>query len=851
MATLSSRLAPQLILAQWRDSAWGGFFGDYVKWPLLLLAGSGIFLAGIHYAGAPLVNDLAGKIEYLAANWQLSRGEDEAALSSIRAALTHSRADAATWKLAAVISAREDPDAAAYCWQQADSLEPNSPATQMSLAEAALKSREFDLAAAALAEVNEPEQSSERFLLLAAKLAEARGNAASARRSYDGLAKLRSVSLPTLLALASYRARSGNPTEVRKGMGELCALVRSSDLRGEAERELIDASCRMGDRTQALSWSDRLLGSNKARWSDRLHRLDLLSGNGREAWLAFLLTEAWRPAQVVGLADWLLAHNAAERALIWIREQPEEMQNDVTVAEARAKCLVALGLWRHLRDVQQAERWRSHDSARLMYLSIALLRLGDENGARGSWARAVFSCQTYGDFQALRKTSEQTEAEKPASSFWPEAQTLVLDHMAAAYPGAEELVRALLRSAQAERDSVGVEACWQRLSDLHPGDLKAAAHWNQLSLLRGVRIGQATEAIALLRRDHPENADVLTASAYSLYRQGHFLEAAEALGEISVNEMEAPERALVIGSVLAVTGSAESARGYLQAALKQPELLPEEQTLARASQTLIEYRTRIACLLRPLSQAGLASSRADAELSSSSPLAVVAQSVELSLRGETDHAVALLAGIEVRKLGPPEWLPYLGSLFLLAGDYAKARSYLRLDSELPEETASQFDHRALEIWWGLLDKTSNQSAARQGLFAIYLQLEETETNAGFWKRDAPRELTLIRAALLRGEDVAAVSQRLTLLLRHFSFGVETQEDSALAAFRRGQFQAARRCLEELTPQDLQRPETALYYGVALKACGEKEKARRYLELARQAKLSPPDQAFAWETSAFS
>ena len=49
-------------------------------------------------------------------------------------------------------------------------------------------------------------------------------------------------------------------------------------------------------------------------------------------------------------------------------------------------------------------------------------------------------------------------------------------------------------------------------------------------------------------------------------------------------------------------------------------------------------------------------------------------------------------------------------------------------------------------------------------------------------------------------------------------------------------------METLTPEQLQSPNIAAYYGMILAAAGQKEKAREYLERGKQAFLLPEEKA---------
>jgi hypothetical protein len=54
-------------------------------------------------------------------------------------------------------------------------------------------------------------------------------------------------------------------------------------------------------------------------------------------------------------------------------------------------------------------------------------------------------------------------------------------------------------------------------------------------------------------------------------------------------------------------------------------------------------------------------------------------------------------------------------------------------------------------------------------------------------------------------------------------------------------------MSALSPTDLRKPEIAAYYGVILAGAGEKEKAREYLHMGKQARLFPAEKELLEKT----
>ena len=430
------------------------------------------------------------------------------------------------------------------------------------------------------------------------------------------------------------------------------------------------------------------------------------------------------------------------------------------------------------------------------------------------------------------------------------ARAQVWSQMASRYPGQAWIVRALLQDALARHDSLRVENGWAQLAAIDPGDIDSIARSAQVSLLRGSRVEHASALLQSLHAGHPEDAVVTTAGAFDCYRQGRFADALALLGGLTPKDLAAPERAPYLGALLAVAGPPDQASAYLQVAEAQPQLLPEESALVRRSRQLLAYRTTMAALLHgpPATPTSVSDPAHPSLLPDGDPaLLRVAQCVALSRSGHSAEATQVLAGIDPASLDSANLSIYLGGVLDLAGQKIKAMSYLELSPDLPFETRAQRFHEAVESWWNLQKGAPTDPARAAGLLAAYRGLDIEETSAAFWREDAPREMDFIRRALLQGTAVEAVQERLHALLGRVPSTPEMQAECAYALLSQGQAGAARDRMEVLAPADLMRPQPALYYGLILAACGDRQRARPYLLLAEKSALLPEETALIART----
>jgi predicted Zn-dependent protease len=824
------------------------FYGAYFRWPVLLVLGALALDKAIYYGAFPLADFIAGKSDCVSARIEFARGQNQAALSSIRAALLRTRTDPAFWKLAARIAGRLDSSEATYCWQQFDRLRPGVFPTQIRLAESALRYQQLDSALAALREVKEPDQQKIPFLRAAGELDAACGEKEQARDFFARVEAAHPHDAETLCALARWQVESGDPAEWSRAQAELPALLSQPKERVEAWRLLIRLARQAGDLAQAKKWSDDLFRSGDAAFTDRVQRLDFLTGSSFSAALDELMTTS-KIEEIVPLAEWLVAHGQPEKALIWIRTHPEETQDDPRIGCARADCLCALGLWDHLRDIQADDVWPGHEPERLMYLTRAWRELGSEPDARAAWPQALLACRDYSDYLVLLDYIARNKLS--SASFWAGARVQVWTRMVSQYPGQAWVVRALLQDAVARRDSLVIEECRAQLAALDPADADEAARYAFVCLLRGSRVEEASASLARLRDENPGDPSIITASAYDLYLQGKFGEALAALGELTAEELSAPERAAYLGALLAAAGPVDQARDHLQVALSRPELLDEERALVDRSQQLLAYREAMAGLLHP---AILAANPKDRPLfalrtqtNKMPPIFQVGESVALSRGGEMENAARALAEIDPGSLDPASLSIYLGGVLDLAGEHQQALPWLELSADLPFESAGEKFHRAVEAWWSLQSRAQADPAMLAGLFAAYRGLDDEEEDRSFWMRDESREMQAVRIALLNGVEIGAAQERLHGLLRHVPFTPEIQAQLAYALLLQGQAYAAQQRMEVLAPADLVRPEPSLFYGVILAACGEKRAAEPYLRRAAGSGLIPEESALAART----
>jgi hypothetical protein len=795
------------------------FYGGYFRWPLLLVV---LAVAGdklIFYGGMPLAAWARGEWDYAQAERAFAGGRDEAALVAIRQALLETRGEARFWRLAARISGRLDSPEAAYCWRQADRLDPGSTDTELSMAEAALKEGALELTDSALREVPPSARSGARYELDAGQLAQEEVRPERARYWFEQVEASRADDARTIFALAAWHGGLDAAVDQARARALFQELAARPAERLAAWRGLVVLDLRRRDFAAARADGRALIATPGAVFADRVALLDaLIPGHDVDSQLAALLRTS-SPGDAAQVLDWMTAHGRAEQALAWMDGREKSWRDDPTSGAVCARCLAALGDWVRLRDELRDCTWPGREPARLMWLARASLELGNGSDALSAWHRAIAACVTPADFAELARAADAFPEPDNREAEKAEAWTALINR----FPELEWPWRALLADDLRRGDLVAAQKVSERLAALEPGEASVAANADLISLLRdGVTARTAADLLRLEQAD-PENPDVATATAYSLYLQGRFDDALAALGALDPAELRAPERAAVLGQLLAAAGPSDRAQAALDLAAAQPNLLAAQRASIERAVDLVAYRRAMTDLLHGADAATCARARDFFGERAPSGKAVFLVGQSVALGADRSRAAECLARLEPSTLNRAELLLYEGAVLHLAGQTVAAEPLLELAPGLHPDTPGVRWHRAVETWWTLVEHGAFDPSVAAGLLAAYRGLEMEEPGAAFWRSDQGRELTLCRAALRGGVPPAAVQERLEALARRVPPTPDLEAEIGYALFLQGRIEAARQRLEVLSAAERARHEPAFYYAAILRACAAMKK----------------------------
>jgi hypothetical protein len=191
-----------------------------------------------------------------------------------------------------------------------------------------------------------------------------------------------------------------------------------------------------------------------------------------------------------------------------------------------------------------------------------------------------------------------------------------------------------------------------------------------------------------------------------------------------------------------------------------------------------------------------------------------------------------------------------------AGDQEWARAQ-KAAGENPQallmlaRTVSQWDwqNETLELLWTLSKTHATRMEALQLLYQHYARTGDTGGVYRVLLRSAeiaPDNLTmqnnLAQVSLLLDADADRARKIAADVVKKEPTNPSYVSTYAFSLYSRGEIEPALQAMEALTPEQLQAPAIAAYYGMILAAAGQKEKAREYLQRGSQAFLLPEEKA---------
>ncbi len=166
-----------------------------------------------------------------------------------------------------------------------------------------------------------------------------------------------------------------------------------------------------------------------------------------------------------------------------------------------------------------------------------------------------------------------------------------------------------------------------------------------------------------------------------------------------------------------------------------------------------------------------------------------------------------------------------------------------------------WEAETVDLLWAVSKNPEARAEALQELYQRYAKRGDT---AGLYRvlvrsaEIAPGNLTvqnnLAQISLLLGADADRARKTAADLARKEPGNAAYVSTYAFALYTQGEFEDALEAMGRLSEEQLRTPSIAAYYAIVLSAAGEKEKARIYLGLSREAFLLPEEKALIGKAS---
>ncbi len=332
----------------------------------------------------------------------------------------------------------------------------------------------------------------------------------------------------------------------------------------------------------------------------------------------------------------------------------------------------------------------------------------------------------------------------------------------------------------------------------NPKDFAARNNFIAVALLTGKSADSPHQLAEALHAENPANPDAAATHCLSLYRQGKLESALAVLRQLKPEQLQQPRPARYHGLVLAALGQPEEAAPALSAGATGP-MLPEEKALVETLEMAFQWRA-------------------------------VQQGADLPA---ADAAWKKALSAAQRR---PEMLETLGRMLL-------------------KWEASE---KASEVMWKL---TGTPQCPRWVIDQLWADAEKQRNTTQLYqlsrllRRASPEDVTcrsnFVRFSLLTGQDADFPHRLADALLDENPGNPEVAATSALSLLQRKKAKEAVAVFAALKPEQLKNPRVAYYYGLALTASGQAEKARTYLEKGSEKPLLPEEERLLAEVNSTS
>ncbi len=507
-----------------------------------------------------------------------AKGDARNEILCLRQALTLNPQNSDACHLMADLADATHSDAALVWRQRLVDLNPKSLGERLALMQTAMNFGDFAVASNALAGVAAADQKTAIFQTAAGLLAAGGGQTPAAKAYFTEAIKLDSNNFIPQLNLAALQLRGANAVEAaaaRDNLKRISLTATNLTVRHQAKRELIADAIRFDDFGTAEALTKDLVAPTNAFFPDRLLRLDvLLKDKNPELNSTLAACErdaAESPAQLSGMAVWLMKNLSPEQALAWLQTLPNPTRTNQPAAPLMAECQLRMGDWKKLQVGIQGQNWNDLEFVRHAFLARALRGQDLQEASAGEWVVAL-------NIANDQKGALISLSRMAAAWQWHSETEALLWLVVNRYPEERWAPPVLMQSLINGGRTRPLLQLFGLLSRRNPADLEMKNNLAFAALLLGAQELNPHELAKEIYTKSPQSPAFAATYAYSLYLQKQYADALKVMQALAAKDLDNPAVAGYYGLVLKATGNADKAKVYLRLALRI-KLLPEEQAL--------------------------------------------------------------------------------------------------------------------------------------------------------------------------------------------------------------------------------------------------------------------------------
>ena len=507
-----------------------------------------------------------------------AKGDARNEILCLRQALALNPQSSEACHLMADLADATHSDAALVWRQRLVDLNPKSLGERLALMQTAMNFGDSAVASNALAGVSAADQKTAVFQTAAGLLAAGVGQTPAAKAYFTEAIKLDPNNLVPQLNLAALQVRGANAVEAaaaRDNLKRISLTATNRTVRHQAKRELIADAIRFDDFGTAEALTKDLVAPTNAFFPDRLLRLDvLLKDKNPELNSTLAACErdaAESPAQLSGMAVWLMKNLSPEQALAWLQTLPNPTRTNQPAAPLMAECQLRMGDWKKLQAGIQGQNWNDLEFVRHAFLARALRGQDLQEASAGEWVVALnIANDQKGALISLSRMAAAWQWHSETEAL----RWLVVNR----YPEERWAPPVLMQSLINGGRTRPLLQLFGLLSRRNPADLEMKNNLAFAALLLGAQELNPHELAKEVYSKWPQSPAFAATYAYSLYLQKQYADALKVMQALAAKDLDNPAVAGYYGLVLKAAGNAEKAKVYLRLALRI-KLLPEEQAL--------------------------------------------------------------------------------------------------------------------------------------------------------------------------------------------------------------------------------------------------------------------------------